>query len=325
MDQDGGRLPRLALLAAVLVAPASPTLAASTVATNVTGAVGSSANPLDKVSQRKVVRDASGYTYVVYTKRVSGQKEVWIARGTGGTWSNKCLVGSTAAPTCLFGAASQNYLYPAIDINAARNEIHVALLHATSPRILYLKNRSLANWNVASAWTTAGGGGAPEVPVTGVLTNTAPAIAVDSSGFPHIAYLSQDAGLRKNVFYTRYTGSSWATAVNVSAQTTCTDAGNATCSDRDPSIDIGYGDVVHVSYLQDDASTASVPATRVYYARVPGPYTTPSTRVLLDSGDTSTIAYATTVSASDIAFDVWVAGGFYRSGANPRRHRSSPS
>ena len=90
-------------------------------------------------------------------------------------------LGATVSPACLFGAASQDYLYPAIDINAARNEIHVALLHSTSTRILYLKNRSLASWNVASAWTTAGGtAGSFDVPVTGVLSTTAPAIAVDS-------------------------------------------------------------------------------------------------------------------------------------------------
>ena len=109
-------------------------------------------------------------------------------------------------------------MYPAIDINAAPNEIHVALLHSTSTRILYLRNRSLASWNVASAWTTAGGGAAPEAPITGVLTTTAPAITVDSSGLAHIAYLANDGSSRKNVFYTLYNGSSWAASVNVSNQ-----------------------------------------------------------------------------------------------------------
>ena len=64
---------------------------------------GSGANPLDKVSQRKVVRDAKGYTYLVFTKRSQDTydlKQVWIARGLANTWQATCLFGSG----CMFGA-----------------------------------------------------------------------------------------------------------------------------------------------------------------------------------------------------------------------------
>ena len=108
---------------------------------------------------------------------------------------------------------------------------------------------------------------------------------------------SRPTGGRKNVFYRRYTGSSWTTALNVSNQTTCTNGGSTNCSDRDPSIDIGYGDVVHVSYLQDDGTNVAVAADRVYYAVRP-PYTTfasaspLSPRSLLYASDTAAVAQA---------------------------------
>ena len=222
---------RLGWLLAASAVFATPALAATVVNTNVTygtggGGAGTAVNPLDKVGQRKIVRDASGNTYLVFTRRSASTnlREVWIARGTGGTWSLKCLLGGSAG--CLFGTASNQYLYPSIDINAARNEIHVALLHSTSTQVIYLKNRSLASWNFAFAWSTASGTtGSFDVPITGVYSTTAPAVAVDSGGNAHIAYLAPDGGGRKNVLYKRFDGSSWAASVNVSNQTNWSPAG----------------------------------------------------------------------------------------------------
>ena len=51
---------RLGVVVAAFATLATPALAATTVISAVTAGGGSGSNPLDKVSQRKVVRDASG-------------------------------------------------------------------------------------------------------------------------------------------------------------------------------------------------------------------------------------------------------------------------
>ena len=196
-------------------------------------------SPLDKVSQRKVVRDANGYKYLVFAKfrettpgSCSGYQEIKLARSTDGgrTWSEVTLFGSGG----LAWNTTASFAYPAIDTNPARTQLHVVVNYGGL--MLFTKNVSLANWNQSAAWTQDGGvrsapyEGAERVWVysTNGDAATAPAITVDADNHPHVAY-GIAAG---QVYWVHGIGGAWAgSSVSMSS------AG----STQDVSIDYGYG------------------------------------------------------------------------------------
>ena len=198
-------------------------------------------SPLDKVSQRKIVRDVNGYKYLVFAKfrettpgSCSGYQEIKLARSTDGgrTWSEVTLFGSGGLA---WNTATDSFVYPAIDTNPARTQLHVVVNYGG--QMLFTKNVNLAAWNQSAYWTEDGGG--RNAPYEGAehpwlqpagASDTAPAITVDAENRPHIAYGSATSA--GQVHWTIGVGGSW-NGTLVSQST-----GTAT---QNASIDYGYG------------------------------------------------------------------------------------
>ncbi len=238
--------------------------------TGVTGRCGLFTNrsPLDKVSQRKIVRDRNGYKYLVFGRfrevtPCSGYQEISLARSTdgGATWTEVTLFGQGGLA---WNTATENFIYPAIDVGPAGDQLHVIVQHQAG-RLLYAKNVALVSWDQASAWTRANGTrgannpptefeGAEQVNTRSIVSNTAPAIAVDGDGLPHVAYQGIDTSYPTVYWQFWQSGAgAWSGDVQVSEAQSCTSSG------RDVSIDFGQGKDgtgtvrarVHFLYMKD--------------------------------------------------------------------------
>jgi hypothetical protein len=241
-------------------------------------------SPLDKVSQRKIVRDKDGNRYLVFgrfrdTGGCAGYQEIRLARSTddGATWTEVALFGQGGIA---WNTATNGFMYPALDTNSARDELHVVVQHYSGQRLLYTKNVSLANWDQAAAWTCAAGGrnsggtcvydGAEQVNSTSVYGESAPAIAVDGDGLPHVAFEGwAGSGSNRGVrwrFYRPGLGS-WSPE-DLVTNDSCTSA------NRDVSIEASRGlndsavvqSRVHFLYKQDADCTNTVDTLRYAFA-----------------------------------------------------------
>jgi hypothetical protein len=225
-------------------------------------------SPLDKVSQRKVVRDKNGYKYLVFgrfrdTGGCVGYQEIRLARSTdgGATWTEVALFGQGGLA---WNTSTESFIYPAVDVNPAGDQLHVIVQHQAG-RLLYAKNAALASWDQATAWTRADGTrgannppvefeGAEQVNSRSIVSDTAPAIAVDGDGLPHVAYQATDIGNR-NVYWQFWKpgAGTWSGEGQISEAQACAS------SARDVSIDFGRGkdgagtvkDRVHFLYMKD--------------------------------------------------------------------------
>ena len=254
--------------------------ARTTVATNVTNGSGVGQNPFDKASQRKVVRDAAGACYVVFTQtRCYGagcpstptyqNREVVLARSLDcdTSWQQALLLSSAVSGT--------EYLYPSIDLSDDRQTLHLVAYSTNPTGVLYTQNASLsgAGWSTADNWKRAGGidptPGAVDYDTIATTLSGAPAVAVDSEDRPHVVYVDADASSRPNVFHTRHTGA-WTPPVNLSLVTTGVPANLP--SALDPSIDAANG-YLHVLFKDDSLTGDASPTTdRFRYVRNAGTY-----------------------------------------------------
>ncbi len=120
-------------------------------------------SPLDKTSQRKIVRDRDGHWYLVFGRfretggagSCIGYQEIRLARSTdgGATWTEVVLFGSGG----LAYDAANGFKYASIDANPAADQLHVVVQDTFGLQVLYTKNVTLASWDQASAWTHADG------------------------------------------------------------------------------------------------------------------------------------------------------------------------
>ncbi len=206
---------------------------------------GGTYGPLEPTSSRNIVRDTNGYWYVAYAI----SDEIYLARSTdGSTWGKIELVGDAG----IIRSASNDFTQPAIDINPDRNTIHLVWMDITDGEIYYSQCSTLANWNLASGWTTASGGTSPryeKISNAGTETCHNPAIAVDWDGYPHVVW--RETGASSNyIKYDTYDGSIWkATDVDAASSSNDIDHPSIDISISSPD-DASYGNHVHLAYRQ---------------------------------------------------------------------------
>ncbi len=150
-------------LTLLVLGDAAPTEARTTVASNVTNGSGVGQNPFDKASQRKVVRDAAGACYVVFTQThcygagcpgtpTYQNREVVIARSLDcdTSWQHFLLLTSSVSGT--------EYLYPSIDLSDDRQTLHVVAYSTNPGGVLYTQNASPSGtgWSTADSWKRPG-------------------------------------------------------------------------------------------------------------------------------------------------------------------------
>ncbi len=308
---------RTAALGLLALAMGTASEAKSIVATAVAGAAGDGGYPFDKANQRKIVRDASDAVYVVFTRwnTTNSRREVVITRctsdcGNTGTW---------ATPAVLFSSASADFLYPSIDVSDDRSTLHVVAFADATKSVLYTRNSNLpgTGWSTLENWTKANGDASgPGVDYDTIVCNTcsgrslntnsgAASVAVDPLGRPHVAYVSQDASLRPNVFYNYFDGA-WVYADpgrNLSGITT-----SGLAQNLDPSIDIASG-YLHVLYR--DSPSAGDPVRYSYVRNVTpgnfnsGGFTSPVSIIERNPG-----VACRPGSLAAYGKNVWVTGGY---------------
>jgi CheY-like chemotaxis protein len=203
---------------------------------------GGSTGPLEPTSSRNIVRDTNDYWYVVYAK----SDEIYLARSTdGSTWDTPVeLVGSAGIIRSSSNVATQ----PSIDINPARDTIHLVWLDTTDGEIYYSQCSTLANWNIASGWSQADGTTSPRYEQISSTTDSDtydnPAIAVDWNNYPHVAW--RQIGTDDYIMYDTYQGSGWkGTDVTVETES------NGLFT---PSIDVDPTNYVHLAYRHKNHS-----------------------------------------------------------------------
>ncbi|MGD9057101.1 MAG: C25 family cysteine peptidase [Desulfobacterales bacterium] len=206
---------------------------------------GGSTGPLEPTSSRNIVRDSNGYWYIVYVKI----NEIYLARSTdGSSWSKAELVGNGG----IIYDSTNTFTQPAIDINPDRDTLHVVWMDDNDDEIYYSKCATLANWNIASGWTTAGGGTSPRYEkISNADTEFCynPAVAVDWNGYAHVAWYETGAS-SYYIKYDMYNGSTWkATDVTAASNADGINFPSIDISISSPD-EISYGNHVHIAYKQ---------------------------------------------------------------------------
>ena len=237
---------------------------------------------LNSTNQRKVVRDAVGRYYVIYTKYSGSAYTVRLARSTdcGGsgstcTWTTVTLFGSGG----IVNTGAVNWISPSIEVSADRTKIHVVVVDNTHSAVYYTKCTDIENWNSSSCWFAADGTtqGSSTSPTASQGTHQPlPAVAVDSSGNAHVVFERTTLCTTETnqIKYIKYTGSAWSSETSISAG--CTSG----IKRVKPAIDIGYNDVVHIAYL--DYISGSGHPTAVIYCNSSDSFVT-KTNVLYES------------------------------------------
>ena len=293
-------------------------------------------SPLDKASQRKVVRDNDGNWYLVFGRfretggagSCSGYQEIRLARSTdgGATWTEVVLFGSGG----LAYDAANGFTYASIDANPAGDQLHVVVQDMNGQQVLYTKNVSLASWDQASTWThadgTRGGAnqGAERLDGSGFSGNstTAPVVAVDAGNRAHVAFEADAGGGATGVYWRYYqpSNTAWYAPAEITASTPTTTNG------RDVSIDFGEGKNqsgtverrVHFLYMDDGDADGDYERLRYAWAKEdtgPDTYTTVTRLPTTGPGAYVYIlapgAFRTMVSASVAAWngEVYLVGG----------------
>jgi hypothetical protein len=216
-------------------------------ATTVDDTIGSDNYVLEDPSQRKIVRDSDGYWYVIYVSynSANGEYEVKLARSTdGSSWSKATLFGDGGIIYDTEGAGTDDFYNPSMDVNASRNQIHLIVnAYISSNKVLYSKCTNLTNWNASAGWTQADGGTSTRyddlASSAGNVSYTKPAVAVDSNDYAHAVYENFGTLNDYQITYRRFNGTSW-----TSENELTTTAGDK----ENPSIDVGYNDVLHIAY-----------------------------------------------------------------------------
>jgi hypothetical protein len=260
---------------------------------------------LENTNQRKLVRDSNGYWYVTYVKMNGSYYEIKMARctdlepGAASTWDKVTLFGSGGI---IIDDGTKNFKWPSIDVKASRDELHlIALDDSSSPRIVYYSAcTDLANWNNASGWSAQ----EQVTTISDVYTLHPPVIAVESDGDPHFAYMKEDADSTE-IYYRTKQGGAWNSELVVSN-------GDANVKQL-PSVDIGYNDIVHISYQYDNgAPTGTFDFTPVEWCdwvkyTKSSDYSNFSTPVQVLGASPDRRLYSASIAAHDETNEVWVA------------------
>ena len=316
--QTALRFTALVLMIGLVLLP-RPARAGYQVATGVTNGLGAGRNPFDKANQRKVTRDHLGRWLVVYS-RVSpgtGRNEVMLARTRDynplnnqpdvNEWQSVCLFGQGGV---VLDNATNNYHYPSLDGSENRQRLSIVVLDATANDVLHTQTTNLANWNLSSAWTQAGGGTSPrhDTVNASVYSTAAPSLALDTNGRPHVVYVRANGSSRPSVYYRTWQGS-WGPEIEISDVSA---AGTAFPTDLDPAIDFGGGGYLYVAYRDDSNVGDATPKTDRYrsvrnsvagsYAAFEAPATVITAGANNDQGQPPSLAAQGT--------EVWVVGGF---------------
>ncbi len=294
------------------------------VATGVTGGLGTSRNPFDKTSQRKVARDAHDRWLVVFSRvnAGTGRNEVHLARSRDFNPLNNLPDANEWPSVCLFGQgglvvdnAANNYVFPSLDVSESRLKVGVTVLDLTANDVLYTQNVNVASWSLAGAWTQAGGGTSPRYDTVNasVYGTTAPVLAFDANDRPHLAYVRANVSFRPSVYYRTWQGS-WGSEIEISDVSA---AGTAFPTELDPTIDYGGNGWVHVAYKDDsNVGDATAKTDRYRYVRNAlsgdyGTFTSPVT--VISAGVSNDLGQPPSLAAQ--GNDVWLVGGFAGAGS----------
>jgi hypothetical protein len=281
--------------------------------------------------QRKLVRDADGYWYAVWGAIVGGQYRVYFNKSVttdGSAWS---------VPVVLFGNggivlndSADYWRYPSIDINWARNEIHLVVQRDEvdpleenedwADDLCYSKCTDLNSWNQASAWknlTESGSSYDLIVDTTNLLFDGTtvlygpkygPSIAVGDSSDPHVGYCTWAGEFATESWKPRYIhgteSGGWESVVEVD---------NPSGSYAYPTVEVDAAGTVHFFADTSPDTTAQI---RDWTAI--SPYTSFNTPVhvigttqnlqyISAAADTQGNVHFVTHEADVLAFDIWTA------------------
>ena len=256
---------------------------------------------------RKIVKDSAGNLYVAYTKGATTQIYVSKSTDNGGTWndmggapiqniagyvqnypaiavdqSNNLHVvwmgtdassggynrikyskynGSSWSAYSNIDGVAGNYsqIRPAIAVDGANN-LHVVWagsdsVETTNTQIKYSKY--ISGW---SGWIN--------ISVVSGYTQTSPSIAIDSSNYPHVAWMGTDAGniSYDQIKYSKYNGASWTAWTNIATIASPNEQSY-------PQIAIDGSNIPHVVWNGQDGSSGTCSANPCYqikYSRYSG-------------------------------------------------------
>lgn len=246
----------LAVIFPVDEARAGTQVASSTYVGNITGDLA-----LGYRGPRKLVRDADGYWYAVWTGYVGGQYRVYMNKSsntTGTSWNTPVMLCGSGG--IVLNTASACY-YPAIDIDRANGRTHL-VFQVADDYLYYAKLIDFSNWNSSTYWKNL------QETSTGseiLSTNTddfsisqpnsyQPTIALDSGGNPHVAWCEEEtggSGTYRPYYATGSISGGWNSKVELSSTTKSL-----------PTVEVDSNDRAHVFCFS--ASTGSE-----YYADSP--------------------------------------------------------
>ncbi|MGD8765306.1 MAG: hypothetical protein PVG87_23575, partial [Desulfobacteraceae bacterium] len=146
--------------------------------------------------QRKVVRDADGYWYVVFMDWVTDDYEIFLAKSTntdGTAWNTpvKLAGGSGIIYNSTFG-----FYWPAIDIDRTNGALHMVFYRESTNNLYYSQCTDLTNWNQSTSWYRIDGttNGYDTVSSDAYWLTTVPrysaSIALDSNGGTHVLFIT---------------------------------------------------------------------------------------------------------------------------------------
>jgi hypothetical protein len=202
--------------------------------------------------QRKVVRDADGYWYVVYMDWDGADYEIFLTKSTntdGTAWESPVELAGDAG--IIYTDATYSLYWPAIDIDRTNGALHIVFTRegtAGSQELYYSKCTDLANWDQAASWSQVDGGTSPRYDT--VATNAynldtdaryAPSVAVDSNGGAHVLYIGLFTGHNHPHYYYGDPSTGWGSALILSTSYS---------DEAYPVVEIDSSDTVHAIWTR---------------------------------------------------------------------------
>ena len=200
--------------------------------------------------------------------------QIYVAKSTdtaGTTWATAKLAGTSG----IVLSTTAGVYWPAIDIDRANGVLHLIFHSESGSNLYYTQCTDLANWNDGNYWYRIDGSTngydtiATDADKQTTTARMGAALALDSSGDPHVLYISTTSDYPKYLYAS--SSSPWGTVTLVATTSTITKGY--------PAIEVDSNDTVHMFWSQWNGGLY----TNVYRRENMPPYTG------LDAGPTATV------------------------------------